>query len=114
VGNRIFFRLMILGVAGLLGCAKYVVVNGTPYYDFELESALAGVKGRAAFETGCSAETLKVIPIGQGPWVREVGVTDCNAKRLVYVKMPGTERWVLNSDSSARSDAKGGDAPAKN
>jgi len=91
-------RTIVLATLLLSGCASFVTINGTRYYDFQVKE-LDGVARRAEFETGCAAEDISLTPIGEGPWIDQVGVIDCHGRRLVYVETPAG--YILNS-----SDAK--------
>ncbi len=76
-------------------------MGGVEYYDFDIQRASKGVRSRAAFETNCPPETLTIIPIGDGPFVKQVGVTACNGMRLIYMRASEAAggEWMLNSQS---------------
>jgi len=98
-------RTLFVSVCLTTACASYATINGKKYFDFEVEKDFAAVKSRAAFETGCDEGTLKLHPIGNGLWIKQIGVMDCNGQRLVYFSPTNTsDQWLLNSDSREKAE----------
>ncbi len=102
--------MIVASSLALIGCAPTVQSGAFKVYKDTFDGGVTSIKSQVAFATSCPADQVQVVVLATDPYdtplPTTMGATACG-KKLVYARVPGTENWILNSDSESAGGKQG-------